>query len=87
MRCKNYIYVNKIINGVLKQTMIMCDNKNFMQSYKNGKKIRICKRCGAQYGVSLIEIEEPKYIKPTFIDIIIGYIRHFWNKIKIILRR
>jgi len=77
MRCKNYIYVNKIINGIPKQTMIMCDNKNFMQSYKNGKKIRICKRCGAQYGVR----------KPTFIDIIIGYIRHFWNKIKIILRR
>jgi len=44
MRCKNYIYVNKIINGVLKQTMIMCDNKNFMQSYKNNKKIRLCKR-------------------------------------------
>jgi len=86
MRCKNYIYVNKIINGVLKQTMIMCDNKNFMQSYKNGKKIRICKRCGAQHGVK-IEVEEPKYIKPNFIDIILGYIYRFWNKIKIILGR
>ena len=46
MRCKNYVYVNKIINGTPKQTMIMCDNKNFMQLYKNGKKIRICKKCG-----------------------------------------
>ena len=49
MRCKNYVYVNKIINGIPKQTMIMCDNKQFMQSYKNGKKIRICKKCGGKY--------------------------------------
>lgn len=86
MRCKNYVYVNKIINGIPKQTMIMCDNKNFMQSYKNNKKIRICKRCRAQYGANLI-IEEPKYIKPTFVDIILEYIHRFWNKINNWLRR
>lgn len=38
-----------MINGTPRETMIMCDNKNFTQTYKNNKKIRLCKRCGEKY--------------------------------------
>ena len=61
--------------------MIMCDNKNFTQIYNSGKKIRICKKCGRKYGVNLVEIEQPEFIKHSLMNIILDYIYRLWNRI------